>query len=167
MDKDTVIKLVISTGALALLVARFLVPQLEVDAITIGLLVVCILPWASSFVVSLKAPGGWEVKLRELASKVEKVIDTSSEGAPEPTGLVGTELPELTDSETNVLRALTKATVPLRSVSGICVDARVDDTEVQRHLDSLDNKGLATKVDGKKGIRWGITPDGRRRLDIS
>lgn len=163
MEKNTIIKLVISGGALVLLVVRFMLPQLKIDAVSIGLLVVCILPWAPAFVESLKAPGGWELKLRELATKVEKVIDASSEGASEPTA-PDTEPPELTDSESKVLELLTKADVPLRSVFGIRKDAGPDVTDIPRALDSLDEKGLATKVDGKLGIRWGITPDGRRRL---
>ena len=39
---------------------------LTIDAISLGLLIVALLPWASSLIESAKFPGGWEIKFRDL-----------------------------------------------------------------------------------------------------
>lgn len=167
MDKQTIIKLIISIVALILVIVRQLVPDIQGDSLTVGLLIVSILPWAPAFVESLKAPGGWEIKLKELDSKVETVIDASSEKSQEPSEFVTAQRAELSNEEWKVLDALTKSDVPLRSVYGISQGTQLNSSEVQTHLDALSSKGLAAKVEGKKGLRWGITPDGRRELDKS
>lgn len=178
MKQDIMIKLIITIGALIILIVRFILPDLLFDTITLGILVIAILPWVSSFVEKLKA-GDLEIefknRLEKVEDKVEKVIDTSSEeGEPilDPTEIVATleatadidaGRVELTDNEQSVLRALTKANVPLRSQSGISKDTQLNVTEIARSLDVLVDKGLAAEVQGKKGIRWGITPGGRNR----
>jgi hypothetical protein len=42
---------------------------LNIDAITLGLLVVAVLPWFSDLLQSAKFPGGWEVNFREIKNK--------------------------------------------------------------------------------------------------
>ena len=167
MDKDTAIKILISVGALVLLAVRLALPHLRIDAISIGLFVICILPWASTFVVSLKAPGGWEIELRELKTTMAKVIDSQSEGGTDTTEPETSQLVELTENERVVLEALTKAKVPLRSLFGIRKDTDLDLREVESNLGTLDSKGLAASIEGNRGPHWGITPDGRRRLKTS
>lgn len=53
------IKVIISLIALALIATHVIWPQLTVDAITLGLLVVAILPWLSTLIECAKFPGGW------------------------------------------------------------------------------------------------------------
>ena len=122
-------------------IAHLVRPDLQIDAISIGLLIVCVLPWASSFVETLKAPGGWEVKLAKLDARVEQVIDASSEAAADPIGPTDPQSTHLTDHQLSVLDALTKASVPLRSVEGIRKETALDTTEVQSSLDALFKNG--------------------------
>lgn len=67
------VKVIISLIALALIAAHLIWPQLTVDAITLGLLVVAILPWLSTVIESAKFPGGWEVKFRDLQAAGAKI----------------------------------------------------------------------------------------------
>lgn len=72
MTENIGTKIIISLIAIALGVARAIWPNLQIDAVTIGLLVVAFLPWASSLLESAKFPGGWEVKFRNLEQAVEE-----------------------------------------------------------------------------------------------
>lgn len=42
---------------------------MNIDAVTLGLLVVAVLPWFSDLLQSAKLPGGWEVNFREIKNK--------------------------------------------------------------------------------------------------
>jgi hypothetical protein len=78
MKRDTVIKIFISLGAIGLLVGKLVVPALQLDAISIALLIVAILPWLSSIVESAEFPGGWKVKFRDVQAAGEKVTAGSA-----------------------------------------------------------------------------------------
>lgn len=67
------LRLAISLGSLALIGVHALYPDLTIDAVTLGLLVVCVLPWLSSLIESAEFPGGWKIKFRDLAAAAEKV----------------------------------------------------------------------------------------------
>ena len=67
------LKIGISVVAALLIVARLIWPDLKIDVISIGLFVVALIPWLTSIVESMKFPGGWEIKLRELAEAGKKV----------------------------------------------------------------------------------------------
>ena len=66
MSSKTGLRLLISAGALALLWTQIAAPQLRLDAVALGLVVLAVLPWLSSIIESAKLPGGWEVKFREV-----------------------------------------------------------------------------------------------------
>ena len=57
-------------GALAIASAHLIQPALKIDAITLGLLVIAILPWLPRLLESAKLPGGWEVTFRRLETTV-------------------------------------------------------------------------------------------------
>jgi hypothetical protein len=71
--KDFRIKLWVSIVAALLLVARLVWPNLRIDAVALGLLVVVILAWLSSLVKSAEFPGGWKVEFQEVRAAGEKV----------------------------------------------------------------------------------------------
>ncbi len=75
------LRLVISVAAVALLAAHLLWPEMEVDAATIALVIVAILPWLSSLIESAEFPGGWKIKFRDLEAAGRKI---APEAAPEP-----------------------------------------------------------------------------------
>jgi len=71
-------KWIITLGALALLVARLVWPDVKVDAVAIGLFVVAALPWLASILESAKLPGGWEIKFRNLQRAGQQVVSGAS-----------------------------------------------------------------------------------------
>lgn len=79
MDK---LKISISVSAIILVLAHIIWPTLKIDLITIGLLVVAILPWLTSLIESAKFPGGWEVKFRDLSKAGEEITAGSLVNKP-------------------------------------------------------------------------------------
>ena len=77
----TWLKSSISVIAILLLVARMIWPNLKVDTITLGLMVVAVLPWLSALISSAKFPGGWEVTFKDLEAAGNEITQT----APPPT----------------------------------------------------------------------------------
>lgn len=70
---DTVVKWLFSIGALLLLGARTIRPEvLPDDAITLALIVAAIIPWMSSFVSTAELPGGWKVEFRKLETEQQQ-----------------------------------------------------------------------------------------------
>lgn len=86
----TWLKVGITGIACFLLFVRIFWPELKVDSITLGLLVVGVLPWLSNLIESAKFPGGWEVKFRDLEVAGREITKTVSPTTPAPT----TEPPE-------------------------------------------------------------------------
>jgi hypothetical protein len=67
----------VTAGALVLLAVKLylqsLYPSLKLDdALTVGLLIVAVLPWIAQLLSSAKLPGGWEFVFREMKDKQEK-----------------------------------------------------------------------------------------------
>lgn len=60
------LRVAISVLAVAGLVVRVIWPDLRLDAISLGLLIVAVLPWVSDLFESLEFPGGWKVNFRDV-----------------------------------------------------------------------------------------------------
>ncbi len=67
------LKLIISIGAGVLILIHLVVPSLNIDAITLGLFIVLILPWLSSLIKSAELPGGWKIEFQDIQSAGAKV----------------------------------------------------------------------------------------------
>jgi len=67
------LKAAISAAAIGVIILRLRYPELKIDAITFGLILVAILPWLSELIESAKFPGGWEIKFRDLRNAGAKV----------------------------------------------------------------------------------------------
>lgn len=77
---------VVSLGALGLALAHIIMPELAIDAVTLALMVIAILPWLAPLVKSLELPGGWKVEFQELqkaASRAESAGLLAAEPSPE------------------------------------------------------------------------------------
>ena len=89
MRNNVWLKLGISIVAAAVAVVHIALPDLKIDAVTFGLILVVILPWLTSLIESAKFPGGWEVKFRNVENAGQKVISEA------PAAVVGqVERPE-------------------------------------------------------------------------
>jgi hypothetical protein len=71
------LKVVISLTAIAAIVVRMLYPDVRIDSITLGLMIVAVLPWLSELIESAKLPGGWEIKFRDIRAAGEKVTSAA------------------------------------------------------------------------------------------
>lgn len=65
----------ISVFAVGGLVIRAIWPDLRLDAISLGLIIVAILPWLSDLFESLELPGGWKVNFRNLTNAAAAIPD--------------------------------------------------------------------------------------------
>src|SRR4051812_39805879 len=74
MRRENKIRTVLSAGALLCIVARIVFPEVKIDAVTLGLLVVGILPWLSELLESAEFPGGWKVKFRDLQEAAAQIV---------------------------------------------------------------------------------------------
>lgn len=57
---------IVSLGALTLALLHIIFPSLAIDAITLALILIAILPWLAPLVKSLELPGGWKLEFQEL-----------------------------------------------------------------------------------------------------
>lgn len=57
---------VVTLGALVVGLIHLLFPMLAIDAITLTLLVIALLPWLAPIFKSLEFPGGWKVEFQDL-----------------------------------------------------------------------------------------------------
>lgn len=78
MNGINILRTGISIIAVSLLIGHLLWPQLKVDAISLGLLIVALLPWFSSLIESAKFPGGWEIKFRDIQAAGDKIAQIAS-----------------------------------------------------------------------------------------
>lgn len=80
------IQISVTLGALAIALVHVVWPNLAIDSITIGLLVLAAIPWLAPLFKSLEFPGGWKFELREMAKTTERaeiagLLDTPEKSA--------------------------------------------------------------------------------------
>ncbi|MFZ3382606.1 MAG: hypothetical protein WA144_01645 [Candidatus Methanoperedens sp.] len=56
-----------------MIAAHIIFPNLSIDAITLALFLVAIIPWLAPLFKSLELPGGWKVEFQELEKAKDKV----------------------------------------------------------------------------------------------
>ncbi|MBB5208032.1 hypothetical protein [Chiayiivirga flava] len=82
------VRRIVTLAALALALAHLLFPNLAIDAITLGLLAVAIIPWLAPLIKTLELPGGWKVELQEMYQVSSRAQDagliSSESGSPAP-----------------------------------------------------------------------------------
>jgi hypothetical protein len=74
MQRDTILKCVVTAGALAAATIHVLLPQIVPDAITAGCLLVAVLPWLASLIKTVEVPGIGKIELRELKREAEAAM---------------------------------------------------------------------------------------------
>ncbi len=77
--ENTVVRFAVTGVALALLGGHLLFPDQRIDLLTLGFLVVAVVPWLSSILESFELPGGWKVKYRDLKLAGDVVVAASAE----------------------------------------------------------------------------------------
>lgn len=104
-----------------------------------------------------------EEKAEQLQASVAPILEKETE-ADDLTqqGMQGADIPEFTDEEIKLLRALASGKYTLRSLSGLASETNLARADVHRILDDLLARGFVAQRDQGKGRRWFITTEGRR-----
>lgn len=87
----TWLKANIGVIAFCLIMVRIFWPILKVDSITLGLLIMGVLPWRTNIIESAKLSGGWEVKFRDLEISGREITDSVSRSTLGPTTVTPAE----------------------------------------------------------------------------
>lgn len=66
MNQQKNISLAITFLALVIAFAHIIWPDLKIDGVTLGLLVVAVIPWLAPLFKKIKLPGGWEIEYQEV-----------------------------------------------------------------------------------------------------
>src|SRR2546425_563826 len=101
-QKRGLLSLVITFSALGLAAVHVIWPELKVDAITIALVVVALLPWLGLIFESISFPGGGGVKYRDLA-RVER--EATAAGLLEPAAAPELLYAEIVQNDPNLALA--------------------------------------------------------------
>ncbi len=72
MNNQKIISFAITLLALAIAFAHIIWPDLKIDGITVGLLILAVIPWLAPLFKKIKLPGGWEFEYQEMKRKVEE-----------------------------------------------------------------------------------------------
>jgi len=70
------LRFAVSIGALVLAIVHLTMPAIKVDAVTVALLVIAVLPWLAPLVKSVELPGGLKIELQDL-KQVESRANTA------------------------------------------------------------------------------------------
>jgi len=69
-NRSLLLSALISTTALIVAAVHLLWPAVRIDAITLGLLVLAVVPWLGPLFKSIQLPGGWKFEFQELKREV-------------------------------------------------------------------------------------------------
>ncbi|MBP7823206.1 hypothetical protein KA050_02530 [Candidatus Gracilibacteria bacterium] len=72
MSKKTTIKIVITVVGLAVAISHVIWPDIKIDAITVTLIAISIIPWLEPLFKSIELPGGTKLEFKEQLEKVEE-----------------------------------------------------------------------------------------------
>lgn len=94
------LKSLISIVAMIFLIVHTARPGIAFDYISLGLLIIAVLPWLTSLIESAKFPGGWEVKFRDIKEAGEKI--TSNEPEPSTTEIPAPSFTSVAQEDPNL-----------------------------------------------------------------
>lgn len=71
--KLNLLKAVVTLTAVTALVVRTIFPDLQIDAVALGLLILALLPWLSPLIKSAELPGGVKIEFQDVKEAAEKI----------------------------------------------------------------------------------------------
>lgn len=77
------IQISITTGALLIAIAHLFWPELKIDAITLTLILIAIIPWLAPLLKSVELPGGWKFEFQDLIKAQERASEVGLLAEPE------------------------------------------------------------------------------------
>lgn len=127
--KEHALRIAISLLACVLLIAHLIWPGLKIDAITLTLFGIAIVPWLGSIFKSLEMPGGWKFEFKDFAKAVTNA-EESGLLAPKKVALMG-------QTQSDVTYSALLDTYPRLAV----IDLRVD---IEKRLRELADRNSLT-----------------------
>lgn len=76
---STSLNIAISILCISLLVIHALFPNIVIDNVTLGLIIIIIFIWMAPLISSIKLPGGTELAFKEKVKKLEKISEGSED----------------------------------------------------------------------------------------
>jgi hypothetical protein len=168
MNKMNSRKLQYGITILALVIAllHLIFPNLKIDAITVTLLLIALVPWLSPLFKSLEFPGGWKIEFQEMKDQLGTIIAKEAEPITEAAGpTFSIKAYSVNDEAARlVIKALGNPAYTWRSLSGLSAETKLSRKQILESIKwFLDNK-LATEVREKQGTLWGLSAEGRNLL---
>jgi len=71
-------KIAVTAIAAVALVIRFVFPNVTIDGVALGLIVVAVLPWLASLIKAAEFPGGWKIEFQDVADAAERAVGSAS-----------------------------------------------------------------------------------------
>ena len=98
-NNHTGLKILVSVIAVLVLVVRFVCPNLIIDSITVGLILLALIPWLAPIIKSIEIFGIGKVELQDLKNEVEK-LKGAVESAEQKAEYAAADVPEKNTSKT-------------------------------------------------------------------
>lgn len=164
-------KIAISGIAVGAGAVRLIWPDARIDAVSLGLLVVAVLPWVAVLFESLELPGGWKIAFRDLERVAQalpaEVNGTQADADSQPSYLLVQGLdPELAlvglriEIERRLQELAVYADIPER---GRPMSARVLLRELHDHIPANMRAALdETLAAGNAAAHGATLPDGQK-----
>jgi hypothetical protein len=67
------LKAIVTVGAVSAFATHLILPNLKIDAVSFGFLLLALLPWLSPLIKSAKLPGGFEIEFQDVKNAADKV----------------------------------------------------------------------------------------------
>ena len=93
------LRVAVTVGALAAAGAKLIWPNLEIDGVTLGLLIFAVLPWLAPLIKSIELPGIGKVELQDLQRRVDEATG-AAESASHKASLAIAAAPQSQDLST-------------------------------------------------------------------
>jgi len=163
---EHILKYGITAAALLIALIHLIWPTLTIDAITLTLFFIALIPWLSPVFKSLKFPDGWEIQFQELEKKMDTLFAKETEPADESTGPMLTVRGFSVNNEPTrmVMKALGNPKYTWRYLGGLMKETRLSAAEVLSPIAWLLENKLATESTIKDKRQWALSQDGRDLL---
>lgn len=162
-----VLRTIITVCAIGLIWAHLVLPNIQIDQITVTLFVVAIIPWLSSIFKSLEFPGGGRLEFQQYKEKLDPIIAKASEPAQQPAGSASRLKSFVLDPKRDglVLKALADPKYTWRYLGGLKESTGLPESDVLAAIDWFKENDLVAETNGRGGRLWALTPEGIELFD--
>jgi len=140
------LQLTITTGAILITIAHLIWPTLSIDAITVFLLFIALLPWVAPLIKSLEFPGGWKVEFQDIQSVKQKAEEAGLLEVEKKVPDLERTYIQISDQDPNLALAGLRIEIEKRLLQiATSHDLFVERASVSKLLRILGDRGILTK----------------------